>query len=156
MENIVIQEIKDSALLAALNEEVQNLHYKLYPEIFKSYDRKDIEDFFKNEMSRPNALAFVAYIDENAVGYVLILLKHFEENPFQHARKFLQIDHFLVLSDYRNRGVGKLLLEKTITVAREAGIRRIQLNHWTKNKEARAFFGNNSFIYSNENMYRDI
>jgi len=48
--NITIKEAwnKDIKLLNKLNSEVQNIHNKLFPNIFKSHIKSNMSDIFKN------------------------------------------------------------------------------------------------------------
>ncbi|NDI99307.1 GNAT family N-acetyltransferase [Flavobacterium sp. LaA7.5] len=153
---VLITDTKDYELLATLNKEVQELHYALYPDVFKPYSQEDVISFFKEVLNQNSTKAFVAYSDKEIAGYILLFLKELPENPFQYAQKFLLIDQILICDSYRKKGIGKLLLEKADEVAQEAGLKIIRLNHWTLNNDARNFFGKNGFSYFNEHMHKNI
>lgn len=149
-------ETKDSALIAELNEEVQTFHHVHYPSVFKPYDKEAIANYFKSALANDNTIAFVAKEKDQTLGYALVFIVNFAENPFQYARKYILLDQVLVSKIYRSQGVGKRLLEKVFEFAKANGIGHIELNHWTLNDSARNFFCKNEFKYYNEKMWRTI
>lgn len=151
-----VKQTHDYRLVAKLNKEVQGLHHRLYPEVFKPYDEEAVSVFFRDGLNNENTKAFIAYDNGEAAGYVLVFVKDFNENPFQYARRFLLIDQLLVAEKFRGKGIGKLLLDKVFEVAKELSVNHIRLNHWTLNKEARSFFSKHGFEYYSENMFREI
>lgn len=153
---ITVRETKDADFLAGLNEEVQNLHHEMYPEIFRPYDREEIAKAFKKMLSGREAKAFVAYVGEEPAGYSLIFISRFNRNAFQHARSAMQVDQFATLKRFRKKGVGKKLMEFLVTLAQGEKLNRIDLNHWEKNEDARIFFGKAGFTYYNSRMYREV
>lgn len=153
---ISIVETKDYDTLATLNEEIQAFHHQIQPDVFKPYDKEAVSAFFKNTINNENAVAFVAQENDSTMGYILLLIIHFPENPFQYSRSFVLIDQILVLKSHQRKGVGKLLLDATFSFAKAHNIGLVELNHWTQNDGARKFFGRNKFEYYNEKMRRII
>jgi GNAT superfamily N-acetyltransferase len=154
--NITIRETTDSQQLAALSEQVQQLHHELYPKIFKPFDEKAIAGFFETVFVEREAKAFLAVDGETVLGYVLLIITDLNENPFLYPRSYVTLDQLLVLEQYRGQGVAKLLLEQAIAYTREQQIDRIELNHWTMNHAARSFFNRSGFKYSRESMAMDL
>ncbi len=150
---IKIIETKNYSLLANLNEEIQTLHHSIQPKIFKRYNLETISNYFKTILSDEHVTAFIAKEDEKPVGYVLLFVTNFADNPFQYSRRFVLIDQILVLKNYQEKGIGKLLLEATYSFAKKNKIDTVELNHWTLNESARRFFNKNKFEYYNEKMW---
>ena len=149
-EIIEIHETRDSELLSALNEEIQTIHHHMYPEIFKPYDIDSVKMFFSTLDIGVKCKAFVAYQNEIPLGYVLMMIKDVQENPFQYARKYVELDQILVLE--KNKGIGQMPVDKIIEETSSLKIYRIELNHWTMNEVAREFFKRNRFEYVSERM----
>ncbi|GJM34900.1 MAG: hypothetical protein DHS20C18_39010 [Saprospiraceae bacterium] len=149
---IVIKESKDASLLAELNEEVQTLHHILYPDVFKPYNRVATIESFKKMLKQGNVIALVAYYHNDPAGYVVCSTFKHKENVFQHAYSTLYIDQISVREKHRMHGVGSQLLEAIKSLAKTLKIERVQLDHWTKNEGARAFFKRSGFEYYNEKM----
>lgn len=154
--DIQIRETNDASLLAALNEQVQQLHHALYPEVFKPFDHQAVAAFFDALFTEREAKAFLAMNGEEVLGYVLVLVNDHKENPFQYERSYAVLDQLLVLEDYRGNGIAKLLLEQVIAWTREQMLDRIELNHWTQNHDARRFFNANGFTYCRESMFLQL
>ena len=153
---IVIKETTDADFLAELNREVQELHHKMYPEIFRPYAKEEITRAIKKMLGGREAKAFVAYDGDEPAGYAVIFISRFSQNAFQHARSAMQVDNFAVLEKFRRKGVGKKLMDFLLELAKKEKLNRIDLNHWEKNEMAKAFFGKQGFAYYNSRMYLDI
>lgn len=146
----------DHNILASLNEDVQNLHHKLYPEEFKPFDINQAEKAFKRILADSKVTAFLAIKEGTAIGYIICMIKTRAESEFQYPKTSLLIDQILVLAAYRKQGVAKALLEKAIDLARDQGISHIELNHWEGNTAAAEFFAKNGFTYFNRQMSRKV
>ena len=153
---IKVVQTKDYILLAKLNEEIQTIHHNIQPTIFKPYDKEAITHFFKKTLDNENVVAYVVTDNETILGYVLLFIINCEDNAFQYSRSFILLDQILVLKNYQRKGVGKLLLDKIFSFAKEKNIGFVEVNHWTLNDSARNFFAKNKFEYYNEKMWRTI
>jgi diamine N-acetyltransferase len=149
---ITLQTTTDHRLIAQLNEEVQQLHVRLHPKVFKPYDKSSIETALEKMMTNPDCYAFVAKLGEIPVGYLVMMVKRIPESAFTFARESLYIDQIGVLSNYRKTGVGSILLEKAEQFAKELGISRIELDHWTTNTVAAAYFRSKGYTLYREQL----
>ncbi|MGB0880467.1 MAG: hypothetical protein ACPGTO_07865 [Polaribacter sp.] len=84
---IQIEQTNDYLELAKLNESVQTLHHRLYPENFKKYDLSSATIFFKNIVASTDTYAFLANVNSKSIGYILCLLRTKKENEFQYEKK---------------------------------------------------------------------
>jgi len=153
---IQIKDTKDFKLIARLNEEIQDLHHKMHPNIFKPYDHFEVDKFFESFIHQDNSKAYIAEEGGREVGYILLNAIQFPENPFQHSRQYVLIDQILVLKEHQGKGIGKLLLDAALSFAKEMKISSLELNHWTLNETARQFFNKNGFENYNEKKWRKI
>lgn len=147
---------RDSQLLAALNREIQDLHHQMHPDIFKPYHREAILPFFEEKLADENVVAWVAKEQEHYLGYLLLFKVQVPENPFQYARSYVLIDQILVKGNAQNKGIGKKLMEAAMAYAKNQGIDRLEVNHWTLNEKARHFFKSQGFEYYCEKMQMKI
>lgn len=153
---IDIIETNDFALLAEMNEEVQTLHHHIQPNIFKPYDKESIRGFFRTTLEKENTTAFIARENGTVLGYILLFLIEFAENPFQYSRNYLLIDQILVVAEHQGKGAGKMLMNAAYEFAQSKNIKLLELNHWTANNKARDFFNKSGFEYYNEKMWKTI
>lgn len=151
---IEIKRTKDHRIISKLNESVQNLHHKLYPNEFKKFDLDAVSSFFKKELNQSSTYAFVATINSEAVGYLLCMLKTRNESEFQFEKKLLYIDQISINNKFRNQGIGKELMHRAIELANDLQVTEIQLDHWVDNSEAAHFFKQLGFRYYNFKMRR--
>ncbi|HLP55616.1 MAG TPA: GNAT family N-acetyltransferase [Fluviicola sp.] len=153
---ITLQPTTDHRLIARLNEEVQQLHVNLHPEVFKPYDPTAVESALESMMAKPNSHAFVAMLGEIPAGFMLMFVKRIPENAFIYARETLYIDQIGVLNEYRKTGVGKLLMEQAEKLAQELGIKRIELDHWTANSVAAKYFRSKGYALYREQLFKEM
>nr|WP_279230324.1 GNAT family N-acetyltransferase [Thermohalobacter berrensis] len=71
-------------------------------------------------------------------------------------RKWVQLDNIAVKSDYQNKRIGSMLLEKVIEWSRNKDIKRIELNVYTFNDKAIQFYNSKNFKDLKKTMYLDL
>ncbi len=61
------------------------------------------------------------------------------------AKKTSFIDDLIVKEEYRNKGIGKLLLQNAINYAKQQDCEVIELTSFLSNENAHRFYENNGF-----------
>lgn len=152
--DITIEHTKDHVLLAQLNEAVQSLHHRLYPEDFKKFDLCAATNFFERILVSTDSYAYVAKVDSETVGYILCMVQTRKENEFQYERKVLYVDQISIKHDFRKKGIGRKLVSKAFELAKKMEVTEVQLDYWGKNEEADHFFKHMGFGCYNFKMKR--
>ena len=147
---LLIEPATDAAVLTRLNEEVQNLHYRLYPNYFKPFDYTAMHTAITHMLQQENCEALVATWNGIPVGYVIIFLQQQAETAFKPAMRSVHLDQIGVTSAYRKKGVATALIAAVVQRAQEWQALYVDLYHWTENTEARRFFESKGFHSSNE------
>ncbi|MBK8352690.1 MAG: hypothetical protein IPL21_13790 [Saprospirales bacterium] len=65
---MTITETKDFKTIAGLNANVQNLHARLHPEMFKPFNRIEMENALENFLSDSNCYCYIVKLDDVAIG----------------------------------------------------------------------------------------
>lgn len=154
--NIKITETADPVLLTQLNREVQNLHAAMHPQIFKKHEQTAIEMAMRQIVSTKDCKCYLASNGTDICGYMITIIREYPETAFTYARKSLYIDQIAVLEGFRNRGVGKILLDHARHLAIYSGLRRIELDHWSSNTPAATFFRKHGFKLYREMLMKEI
>ena len=111
--------------------EVEKWDFKL---VFNQYDtiiKKSFTDYLFNEWVE-NPIAFGAFINEQLVGVIECSLEKWN-NRFR-------ITNLLVFENFRTKGIGKVLINKSINVGINVGARMIILETQTCNHNAIDFY----------------
>ena len=123
-----------------LREHVNRLHTAGEPEIFKPGFRDELRDYIHVIRNDPNREIVVAEKNGAVCGYAVLNHIVRPENPYMFARDYLDIDEFGVGEDSRRQGIGSELIRFIRRYAREKGFRRLELNMWSFNRGALAFY----------------
>ena len=138
----------DAPTLARLNSVVQRLHHDAYPNRFHEPDEVRVEAFYRQLLwlegdSKDAGARSWLCVDrtDEAVGYVLAVLRERPDNPFTKAIRWIELDQVAVVDEARDGGAGRLLASVVIGWAQALGVELLELSVWDFNEGARAFFG---------------
>lgn len=157
MINIRKARIEDYFSLCSVYDELDSLHLQNHPELFKkplisSRDESDI----KNIIEDSNRELFVAEYNFEIIGFTECFIATSIDHPVIKERKWVQLDNIAVKSEYQNKKVGNLLLEKVKEWAKEKNINRIELTVYSFNTNTISFYEKKGFNEISKKMYLDF
>ena len=138
--------------IVALNDEVHDIHVRLFPDVFKPTEAATLTEWFASWIDDNDTIILVA---EDASGLVAYLTLRKEERPahlFAHSRRCAYIDQVCVTERYRGKGLFRALLGKAEDIARDWGMSRLELDVWSENEQAKTAFIRCGFQTYNEKM----
>jgi GNAT superfamily N-acetyltransferase len=130
----------DAEALARLSVRVHGLHVRHAPGIFTEPTDEERQAEFRRQLSRDDARAFLAYVDDEAVGYVLAQLQERPATPHTRARRWLYIDQISVDAAMEGRSIGRQLVQRVVDWGRSLGIDEFVTDVWSFNEHAQTFF----------------
>jgi ribosomal protein S18 acetylase RimI-like enzyme len=132
-----ILEAKETDLpsLIELNSEVQELHINWNPEKFKKVSKNEIIEWLMELLNDKTVKVLIAFMDSKAVGYAIAKILKREGNVFIYPSQFIEIDQIAVTKKYRNKNVGKKLVEEIKNHAQKIGINTLSLS-WDLSQKA--------------------
>jgi ribosomal protein S18 acetylase RimI-like enzyme len=144
----------DFPLVLELNREIQALHAKAEPSLFKPADHLNLSaERFRASVADPELRIYVAETEQGAAaGYVFAETPVRAESPYRFPARILYVHHLGVGHAHRGRGVGKRLMAHLVEQAKRDGFERIELDVWSFNRSARAFYAAAGFLTFNERM----
>ncbi len=104
--------------------------------------------YYENFVSDPNRCLLVS--DDNGINGYIYGFKQ-ESDPTSSKVEYL-LDALYVVEDYRNKGIGKALIEEFKTWCIENGATNINVNVCSKNEIAKILYKNNNFVTTKETM----
>jgi len=132
--------IDDTDILAGLCSEVQRIHIKLQPLIFRKPLHQELVEIFRERISDPDYTVFLAFDIDKPLGYIVLHILRKPGNVFAYARNIVEIDQIHIIERYWRQGICKKLFAKALEVARSFNIENIQLGVWAQNDRAIAAF----------------
>jgi GNAT superfamily N-acetyltransferase len=136
----------DEAVLAALNDFVQELHLERRPDHFRPTQSAELATWFRSLLEKSTTRIWIAEDDGVPVGYLLAILHEAQENPFVHARHWCEIDQIAVDPSRRRRGIARALLLSAVSWAQSEGIVQIEAASWSCNGVAHEMFRRLGFV----------
>jgi GNAT superfamily N-acetyltransferase len=130
----------DEDAIAELNESVQQLHVAHDAKNFKSAEREAVAIWFGGFLRHESARVWVAYVESIPVGYVSVMMQEHAGSPFTNARRWFEIDQIAVHLEYQRKGIGRELIDRVWTAAREQGVLDVELTSWIFNADAHQAF----------------
>jgi len=104
-------------------------------------DYQNFETVFNNRMD--NKYSYYYVCEEN--GKVIGILGLRIDYQLHHIKKVATIEEFIIKSEYRSKGIGKLLLENAITQAQNNNCEAIELTSRISRERAHNFYIKNGF-----------
>jgi ribosomal protein S18 acetylase RimI-like enzyme len=147
----------DDLLLSTLCVDVQSLHAKHHPDLFKTPQSDDFAvAFFKEMLADPSISIFIAEENGDSLGYIVCKLIERAENSFTFEMRYIHVDQISVRPSAQGHGVGAALIQQAQVLGGELNVKRIQLDSWGFNKEAHAFFEKTGFEKFNHRFWKNL
>jgi diamine N-acetyltransferase len=145
----------DVDVLLTLNAFVQQQHADALPQFFKIPKKsRQAKKAFRDFVSDANSLVLLAE-ETKPAGYLFAQFQNRPVSPMRFKLQLLYIHHVVVAPNFRRRGVATLLLLAAFSAARIRGIRRVELDVWSFNSDAKKIYAKHGFKVFNEKMATD-
>ncbi len=122
-----------------LLHQVNMVHYKIRPDLFKPHTTKYNESELETMLADNQKPIFV-YDDGKIQGYAFCQITEIEGHTLLQDVKTLYIDDICVDEQFRGQHVGKALYEHVYQYALSIGCHNITLNVWEGNSPALCFY----------------
>lgn len=135
-----IATIYDYDALCVLKKQVHDYHSLLIPDFYRKVELPFTRNEFDGLLENNDNSIYVVESGRRIAGYAITRAISFKANPLivNHARLF--IEDIFIDPVYRRMGLGNFLLENLKSVCRSEGYSHLDLNVWSFNTEAIAFF----------------
>ena len=136
----------DAGSLSSLNDDVQRMHARAHPHLFKSPgDDAFAVEYLRKALADESTAVYIASIQGEDIGYVNARIVDQPQNPFMKATKCIYIGQISVRPGHRRKGVATKLIEAVKSLAASEKIDTITLDTWAFNEDARRFFESQGF-----------
>lgn len=142
----------DSEQILALLEQVEAIHQKGRPDLFREHGTKYTIPELHKIMADDERPIFVAVIDDRVVGYIFGIITETRNSTMLFDMKTIHLDDVCIDESCRGMGIGGALMECVTEWARSIGCTRMDLDVWEFNDGARRFYEKYGFITQKRRM----
>lgn len=133
---------------------ISNYAHLNNPVYFQQYlDRSFELPLFQAQWADPHTLFYWAIVDGAHAGYCKFRTEAAVEGMEEAGNQILEIERIYVLDSHQKLGLGKLMLEKAIEIARQEGYSSIWLGVWKDNPKAIAWYQSQGFEAFGEHIF---
>ena len=135
-------------------KELRDLAIKTFDETFREFntpenmqlyfDESLNEEVLTKELKTDGSTFFFVKLDGKLVGYLKVNVGSAQTDPM--GDDAFQIERIYILKDYQRRGIGKILISKSIEMAKEMKKKNVWLGVWEHNKNALSFYSKMGFV----------
>lgn len=143
--------IDDYDAVRALVAEVHALHHAARSDVYAA-DAHFSCEYYAALLADENAFPVAAYDDAALIGFASAFIKPPNPNPAMRPHRIAYIDDICVHSGCRDRGIGTLLYNETVRLAKERGADTLMLTVWAFNENAIRFYKRLGMTERNINM----
>ena len=130
----------DYAVLNALRRQVNDLHVQGRPDIFRPGFGEELQRHLLNYFHSDANSAIAAEAEGRVVGFALVDFIRRPASPYNLPRDFYHVAEIGVDPAFQRKGVARLLLAYMKRDALERGFDKIELDVWSFNRSALAFY----------------
>jgi ribosomal protein S18 acetylase RimI-like enzyme len=127
--------------------ETYNETFQLFntPENMEAYLEKafNIEQL-KKELSNVYSDFFLVYLNEELAGYLKVNVNEAQTDNI--GSEALEIERIYIRNKFQRQGLGKILINKGIELAKEQNKKQVWLGVWEKNERAINFYTKMGFL----------
>ena len=109
------------------------------------------EDRLRSELTNPDSVFYFAMLENQVVGYMK--LNFGEAQTEMKDQKTLEIERIYVLKEYYGKGVGQVLYDTALDIARQKNAKTIWLGVWEENPRAISFYKKNGFVEFDKHVF---
>jgi ribosomal protein S18 acetylase RimI-like enzyme len=148
---------EDYGSLIELFDEVDAVHRDHHPRIFQKPNGPVWEiDYYIGLISDESTAVFVAELEGNILGFIHAIVRDAPDIPVLVPRRFAIIDGIVVISKYKKRGIGRMLMKGIEEWTKEKGASSIELNVYEFNQEAISFYESLGYKTFSRKLSKDL
>lgn len=117
--------------------------YKQLWQKWECFDEEKLKQIYETDINTSRRMYLIAKKESNIVGICTLVVK---DNL--HYLKVAIVDELIVDENYRNQGIGKMLLDRAVDIVREKQCFKIELHSGIKRVDAHRFYESNGFEMS--------
>ena len=142
---------------------IQELNLMLFEKEYKEFDptldckwpfSPDAIEYFTERLTKDNGCVFVAYADEQIVGYLAGGLH--EADAYRILPKFAELENMLVLEKYRGLSIGTKLYQAFLDWCKTQRVTRLRVVASAQNSQTINFYRKNGFVDYDLILEKDI
>lgn len=131
---------EDYESVSFLFRQVHELHVSERPDLYKENSTPVTQETFNSQLDDEKQHIFVATIEKEIVGVIVMEEVNIAENPFVNERKILLINSICTATAHQKKGIGKRMMKYAFDFGKNLNADSIELNVLENNQNAIEFY----------------
>lgn len=115
---------------------LHNKHATVHPNYYNKLDFFNNQEEYNNFINQESNIIVLAKQSGKIIGLLWAEMKEKFENRYIKNRRELWLEGIVVDEEYKNLGIGKILMEELIDIGKKGDFDSIELMVWSGNDEA--------------------
>lgn len=144
---MIIREARpeDIEQILVLTNAVADKHGRARPDILAEHPYHITQKKLERNMLSDNHRLIVADEGTKIIGVILCSIRSYVGDIKYRNAKVISIEDTYVDTDFRRKGIGRIMLDYIKELAKRIGCSRLESNVWAFNRESEKFFEANGF-----------
>lgn len=142
-------------------ETLKEISFQTFYETFEDVTaKKSIDDYTNSaytnknlieELNDSNSFFYFLYLDKKLAGYLKLNINNSQTEPM--GSEYLEIQRIYIKNDFQKNGLGKILINKSIEIAKKYNKKYIWLGVWEYNYIAQKFYKKHGFTKTGSHVF---
>ena len=132
--------LEDCRKILPLQEQIAKLHFSGRSDLFKNEVRTYTQELFQKWLDSPTHILLIAEVDGEIASYAISWVIQYRDHPTYRDFDSFYIDDVCVSDKFRRCGIGRAMMARCVEEARNRKCKNVDLNVWSFNKDAIAFY----------------
>ena len=143
-------------------EKIRKIGMETMYETFAKSNTDENTDIYLKESFNPEKISeelnntesefYLAVLNEQIIGYLKINFSQAQSDVKD--KESLEIERIYVRKEFQGKGIGKILFNKALEIAKKNKLKYIWLGVWENNFRAISFYKKNGFIEFDKHIFR--
>ena len=136
----------------AINEDFATIHQFVTELENQEFNYEKQKNIFTKNIANTDNIYLVAHENNKPIGYLSCHI----QNLLHHGGPIAEIQEMFVVAEKRNAGIGKMLIDRLIQLAKQKGVLQIEVTSNNDRHQTHKFYERENFRFTHKKFVRSL